>query len=263
MNAAYGPIGIFDSGIGGLTVLRALAERLPREALYYFADTARVPYGPQTRKRIRQYAFEITEHLQSKGAKLIVVACNTATAAAINELRAHYPSTPFVGMEPALKPAAAETQTGKIGVLATETTLKSHRYRGLVNRFAQDVIVYKDPCIGLVPRIEAGAWNHPETEAFIRTILEPWLDAGMDTLVMGCTHYPLIRPLLQTICGPDVQLIDPAPAAARQTERLLVKHQLVLPTQGELPPEHCFEASKENPELIELVRTIFPGFSNL
>lgn len=253
---SYGPIGIFDSGIGGLTVMRALTERLPRETLCYFADTARMPYGPQPPERIREYAFEITDYLLGQGCKQIVIACNTATAAAITDLRKAFPNVPFVGMEPAVKPAATQTQSGKIGVLATQTTLNSPRYQGLMDRFARHVAVFKDPCIGLVPLIEQGHWEGKPTEDLLRSIVAPWLTAGVDTIVMGCTHYPIVRPLLATICGPNVQLIDPAPAAARQAERLLYQRQLLLPPDGKVPPTHLFEASAEPMRLREMARLL-------
>jgi glutamate racemase len=226
---ASAPIGLFDSGIGGLTVGRAIRERLPREALLYFGDSANAPYGLRPTAEILALSKAATEWLLAHGAKLIVVACNTATAAALETLRADYPEVPFVGMEPAVKPAAAATRSGRIGILATQTTLGSDRYHRLAERFAPTSLVLEDPCPGLVPRIESGAWDAPATEHLLRQIIEPMLAAGIDTLVLGCTHYPLVRPLIERIAGPDVKIIDPAPAVARQTERLLAERNLLLP----------------------------------
>ena len=234
---ATGPIGLFDSGIGGLTVAAAVRERLPREALVYFGDAANAPYGPRPAAEIVALSRAATEWLLDHGAKIIVVACNTATAAALETLRASYPDTPFVGMEPAVKPAAAATRTGRIGILATQATLGSERYHRLAERFANTSLVLEDPCLGLVPRIEAGGWEDPETEKLLRHIMDPMLEAGIDTLVLGCTHYPLVRPLIEAIAGPEVRIIDPAPAVARQTERLLTEHKRYLPADSVPQPD--------------------------
>jgi len=222
------PIGVFDSGVGGLTVLKAIAERLPEEALCYFADTARVPYGPQPTANIVQYSLEIADFLIGQGAKLIVVACNTATAAALHVLRAEWPLLPFVGMEPAVKPAAQATRNGKVGVLATFTTINSDRYASLMRRFAHGVQVWENPCIGLVPLIEQGLWADPETEALLRDILSPMMEKGVDTIVLGCTHYPLVEPLIRQIVGPGITVINPAPAVARRVEDLLLANDARL-----------------------------------
>ena len=218
------PIGVFDSGVGGLTVLKAIAERLPNEALCYFADTAHVPYGPQPDSNIIRYSLEITDFLISRGAKLIVVACNTATAAALHILRQHWPDLPFVGMEPAVKPAAQLSQNGKVGVLATHTTISSDRYASLMRRFAHGVQVWENPCIGLVPLIEQGKWTDLETENLLKEILLPMVGKGVDTIVLGCTHYPLVEPLIRKIVGPNLTIINPAPAVANRVEELLLAH---------------------------------------
>lgn len=239
MNA---PIGIFDSGIGGLSVLRHIHTQLPQESLLYFADQAHVPYGSRTRAEIQQFSQAITQFLIDQGAKLIVVACNTATAAALPQLRQHFPDVPFVGMEPAVKPAAQQTQNGKVGVLATASTFASERYADLMYRFAHNITVWEDPCHGLVPLIEAGADCSPR----LTEILHPMLAQEIDTLVLGCTHYPFIVPEINAICGTAVTLIDPAPAVARRTQQLLEQHQIqatgtqpaapiTLITSGKLP----------------------------
>jgi glutamate racemase len=203
----------------------------------YFGDSAHAPYGPRPTAEIVALSKVATEWLLAHGAKLIVVACNTATAAALETLRADYPQVPFVGMEPAVKPAAAATRSGRIGILATQTTLGSDRYQRLAERFADTSLVLEDPCIGLVPRIESGAWDTPETEALLRRLIDPMLAAGIDTLVLGCTHYPLVRPLIEQIAGPGVTIIDPAPAVARQVERVLAERGLLLPAGTPAPPD--------------------------
>lgn len=224
-----GPIAIFDSGVGGLSVLRHLRDLLPAEDLLYFADQAHVPYGPRPASQIRAFCHTITGFFLKMDAKVVVVACNTATAAALDELRLAYPRLPFVGMEPAVKPGAAATQTGKVGILATAGTFESQRYTDLMARFARDVTLHEDSCTGLVPLIEAGSRDSRETRALLRRCLQPMLEAGVDTLVLGCTHYPFVLPLIREIAGPEVQIIDPAPAVARQTSRILTQHALRAP----------------------------------
>ncbi len=225
------PIGIFDSGVGGLSVLRHLQDTLPSENILYLADQAHVPYGSRSLDEIRYFSEEITRFLLNQGAKIIVVACNTASAAALTVLRETFPHVPFVGMEPAVKPAALRTRSGKVGVLATENTFASPRYALLMSRFAQDVEVLEDPCRGLVPLIEAGRITENETEMLLLGVLAPMFEDGVDTLVLGCTHYPFIRPVIEKIIGTTavgpVAIIDPAPAVARQTANVLAQRQLL------------------------------------
>jgi glutamate racemase len=221
------PLGIFDSGVGGLSVLRAIRQHLPHENILYLGDQAHIPYGPRPRAQIRIFAAAITHFLLTEGAKLIVVACNTASAAALHDLRRQFPAVPFVGMEPALKPAAETTRTHKVGVLATPTTFSGDLYASLVERFAKDVEIFKSNCPGLVEQIEAGQLDHPKTYKILASALEPMLKAGIDTIVMGCTHYPFVIPVIQSITGPNVHTIDPAPAIARQTHRLLKQRSLL------------------------------------
>jgi glutamate racemase len=228
------PIGIFDSGVGGLSVLRHIQDFLPSEKLLYIADQAHVPYGSRSLAEIRHFSEEITRFLLNQGSKVIVVACNTASAAALSTLRKTFPQVLFVGMEPAVKPAALKTRSGKVGVLATENTFASPRYAHLMSRFAQDVEVLEDPCRGLVPLIEAGQIAHKETKQLLRGVLAPMLAFEVDTLVLGCTHYPFIRPMIEKIIEADargmtVTIIDPAPAVARQTGNVLSQRQLLAP----------------------------------
>lgn len=221
------PIGIFDSGVGGLSVLRAIRELLPSQPVIYLADQAHVPYGIRTLEEVRDFSHAITRYLISEGCRLIVVACNTASVAALKSLREEFTDVPFVGMEPAVKPAAEQTHSRVVGVLATYATFQGQMYNSVVERFAQGVAVLQDHCPGLVSQIEKGNFDGVETEKILRNALEPMLVKGVDTIVMGCTHYPFVIPLIQKITGPDVKVIDPAPAIARQVRRLLEKNNWI------------------------------------
>ncbi len=220
-NKPSAPIGIYDSGVGGLTVLRAVRSLLPDEDLIYFADQANVPYGNRSLNEVRGLAEGAASFFISQGAKLIVIACNTASAAALKHLRRLFPDYPFVGMEPAVKPAAEQTLSGKVGVLATPSTFQGELYASVVERFAHDVQLYQATCPGLVQQIENGHLNTPQTRKILEDALEPMLQEGVDTLVMGCTHFPFVIPLISEIAGGKVNVIDPAPAIARQVKRVL------------------------------------------
>ncbi|MFW5713578.1 MAG: glutamate racemase [Brevefilum sp.] len=221
------PIGIFDSGVGGLSVLRAIRDELPGEDVLYFGDQAHIPYGPRAKSEIRAFSSGITRFLLNQNVKLIVVACNTASAAALEYLRKSYLEVAFVGMEPAVKPAAEATQTGKVGVLATPTTFSGELYASVVERFARGVEIYKSTCPGLVEQIEAGKLQDADTLAILVEALAPMLAEGIDTIVMGCTHYPFVISMIEEITGPEVRTIDPAPAIARQVRRVLTEDVLL------------------------------------
>ena len=214
-------IGIFDSGAGGLSVYRELVKALPLERYLYFSDNAHCPYGEKTAAYIQERGRTITEVLLGLGADIIVVACNTATAAAIATLRAEYPGVPFIGMEPAVKPAALGTRSGVIGVLATAGTLKGSKYLNTRGLYQDNVKIVEHVGQGFVELVENGILDGPEAEATVRASLQPLLDAGADTIVLGCTHYPFLQPLIERLAGPGVKVIDPAPAVARQTVRIL------------------------------------------
>jgi glutamate racemase len=214
------PIGVFDSGVGGISVLRAIREQMPEEPIIYFGDQGHVPYGSRSLEQIQTFSEAITRFLLAQAAKIIVVACNTASAAALNYLREKFPDVPFVGMEPAVKPAAEYTQTGKVGVLATPATFQGALYASVVERFANGVELYQDTCPGLVQQIEQGNLDGEETRRILEKALLPMLEQNIDTVVLGCTHYPFVIPLIQRIVGVDVRVIDPAPAVAKQARRL-------------------------------------------
>lgn len=219
-------IGIFDSGAGGLSVYREIFKLLPEEKYVYYSDNAHCPYGEKNRGYIIDRARSITGFLVGEGADVIVVACNTATAAAISTLRAEY-GIPFIGMEPAVKQGALRTRSGVVGVLATAGTLKADKYHHTRDTFAEGVKVVERTGEGFVELVESGLLDGPEAEAVVRRSLEPLLDAGADMVVLGCTHYPFLQPLIERIAGPGVTVIDPAPAAARHLLHVMKDRGLV------------------------------------
>ncbi len=223
------PIGVFDSGVGGLSVLRAIRQLMPEEPILYLGDQGHVPYGPRALEQVRDFSEAITRFLMDQGAKLIVVACNTASAAALHFLRATFPDVLFVGMEPAIKPAAEHTHSGLVGVLATPATFQGALYASVLERFANGVQVLQHTCPGLVGLIERGELDGDEPRAILETALRPMLDRGIDTVVLGCTHYPFVIPLIEQVVGEHVRVIDPAPAVARQVKRLLDANGLKRP----------------------------------
>ncbi|MBM3122788.1 MAG: glutamate racemase [Chloroflexi bacterium] len=223
MPSAQAPIGVFDSGVGGLSVLRPLRQQLPTESFVFFADQAHVPYGPRPLEEVRRFSVGITRFLIDQRARLIVVACNTASAAALQHLRETFPGMRFVGMEPAVKPAAEQTRTRAVGVLATPATFQGALFASVVERFAQGVSVLPQTLPGLVERIEAGDLDGPETRRIVEAGVQPLVAQGVDTLVLACTHYPFVIPLIEDVAGPGVRVIDPSPAIARQAVRLLAE----------------------------------------
>ena len=234
------PVGIFDSGVGGLSVLRHIQAQLPYEHLLYLADTGFAPYGDKPEAVVVERVLAIGDFLLAQGAKALVVACNTATVAAVRELRALHPGLPIVGVEPGLKPAAALTRTGKVGVLATERTLIGAKFLQLRDQVHLDsgAEFLLQPCIGLADQIEFGELDSSVTTAMLRRFIEPLLAQGADTLVLGCTHYPLVRAsierLLRGAGRGDVALVDTGDAVARQLARLLAAAGL-LRTPGTMP----------------------------
>lgn len=214
------PIGVFDSGVGGLSVLWEIRQELPHEDLLYVADSGHAPYGDKPMEVIEARSVAITEFLLGLGAKAVVVACNTATGAAARLLRTRYP-VPIIAMEPAVKPAVAQTRSGVIGVLATQRTLESHNFSVLMERVGTGAEVLLQPCPGLVERVEAGDLDGDYTRSLLVDFVRPLLERGADTLVLGCTHYPHLIPLIREISGPDVAVLDSGAAVARQVRRRL------------------------------------------
>lgn len=224
--AADAPIGVFDSGVGGISVLQHIHALLPHEQLLYVADSRYAPYGNKTPQEIQSRCFEIADFLIAKGVKAIVVACNTATAAAIDMMREKY-SLPIIGMEPAVKPAAEASKNGVIGVLATVGTLKSAQFAGLLESYGRNVKVVTQGCIGLVECIERGELRSDNTLNLLEQYCQPLLDEGADTIVLGCTHYPFVKPLIQQIVGKNVTLIDTGAAVAKHLQKRLAALDLL------------------------------------
>ncbi|HXH03506.1 MAG TPA: glutamate racemase [Candidatus Competibacteraceae bacterium] len=221
------PIGVFDSGAGGLSVLGEIRALLPHEELLYVADAGHVPYGEKSPGYIQARSLAIAEFLLAQGCKALVVACNTATAAAVALLRERFAAIPIVAIEPAVKPAAAATRSGIVGVLATSGTLESARFAALLDRFANGVRVLTQPCPGLVECVERAELDGPDTRALLERYTGPLLQAGADTLILGCTHYPFLKPLLAELAGPEIALIDTGAAVARRLRQQLQQHGLL------------------------------------
>lgn len=228
-------IGVFDSGLGGLSVLAEIRRLLPQESLIYVADSAHVPYGEKTAAQIIDRSLLLSGFLLDQNVKALVVACNTATAAAIQVLRERWPNLIVVGMEPAVKPAAALSKSGKIGVLATTGTLRSAKFAALLQRYSDQVEVLTQPCPGLVEQIEAGQLDSPDTLQLLEQYTQPLLAAGCDSLILGCTHYPFVRPALQQLVGDQVALIDTGTAVARHLRQRLEQQELL--NHGEQQPD--------------------------
>jgi len=241
MSAADLPVGIFDSGIGGLTVVREIVRQLPNESILYCGDTARVPYGSKSPAAVRRYSQEATAFLVSRGVKAVVVACNTATAHAHAQLSATTP-VPVLGViEPGARAAVAATRTGRVGVIGTAGTIGSGAYDLAVRRLLPDARVYAQPCPLFVPLVEEGWLRHQVSRAVADEYVTPLLEMDVDVLILGCTHYPLLREVLEEVMGPSVTLVDSAEETARDLRALLHADGLERPT--DTPPEYHFAAS--------------------
>jgi len=227
INASALPIGVFDSGVGGISVLKHIRDLMPHENLIYVADSRHAPYGNQTPEFIQERSFWLAEFLLRQGVKALVVACNTATAAAVAGLRERYPDLTIIGMEPAVKPAVAATKTRVVGVLATSGTLKSAQFAALLEHYGQGVEVVTQACVGLVECVEKGALTSSSTKALLKQYVQPLLDAKADTIVLGCTHYPFVRTLIEELVGKDVVLIDTGAAVAKHLKNRLQENQLL------------------------------------
>ncbi|MEI8172340.1 MAG: glutamate racemase [Deltaproteobacteria bacterium] len=232
------PIGVFDSGIGGLTVVRALMERLPFENIIYFGDTARVPYGVKSPETITQYAKEITQFLLQKDVKLLIVACNTMAAVAYETVKNLSPVPVLDVIEAGARKASEESRSRHVGVIGTPATINSNAYARAIHRFDPDIRVFSQACPLFVPLVEEGWWNHPVTRLTAQEYLRPVIAEHVDTLVLGCTHYPVIKPLLQEIAGPDILLVDSAETMADIAADLLSRMNSGNPEQQR--PEYRF-----------------------
>ena len=239
-------IAVFDSGVGGISVLRHLVRQLPQERFLYFGDSANAPYGTRTKEEVKNLTLAVAEKLQGRGIKALVVACNTATSAAIGELRAAYPDLTVIGIEPALKLAANMFPRGTIGVMATPMTLREEKFNSLMARFSETCTIHKLPAPGLVELVESGKADSPETEELLRKLFAP--HSHLDALVLGCTHYPFVIPVISRIFQGKVALLDGGEGTARQTKRRLAEKNLLRTGEGEV----IIENSLNSPELIQL-----------
>jgi glutamate racemase len=231
-----GPIGVFDSGVGGLTILSELWRVLPDERFVYFGDTGNCPYGVRPETEIQELSLAAARLLLGRGAKMIVVACNTASVSAVHQLRAalsdQAPFVHFVVVVPAVKPAAKRTQVGRVGIAATEVSARGGYLQRLIDEFANGVEVYPIGCPRLVELVERGVLDGPEAEAAVRADIQPLLDAGIDKLVLGCTHFPALRAVFERVAGPEIEVIDSGEAIARQTRRMLTQKGLLAPPRA-------------------------------
>jgi len=229
---AEAPIGVFDSGAGGLTILSALREELPYENYVYFGDTAHCPYGARSDAEITELSVQSCHYLIEQGVKLIVVACNTASQAALNTLRATFSSVHFVGVVPAVKPAARATQKGRIGIAATNQAAKAIYLQQLIDEFAGGIQAYAVGCPELVALVEEGELDGPEVEKVVKQALQPLLVEDVDVIVLGCTHFPALRPVIERVSGHQVHIFDSGPAIARRTHYVLDAGRLIRPNNS-------------------------------
>ena len=250
MNAKQDYIGVFDSGVGGISVLRHLQRQLPGERFVYFGDSANAPYGCRSTEEVRALTLAAVKFLLSEyPLKALVIACNTATAAAVNDIRAAYPELIVVGIEPALKVAADHFPGGRVGVLATEVTLREEKFDTLLHRFDENVTIYKIPAPGLVELVEAGKVDTPETEDLLRKVLKPYI-GNLDAVVLGCTHYPFARAAISRVLGNHVVLLDGGEGTARETRRRLQQAGLLENGPGQI----IIRNSSPNPDMLRLSR---------
>ena len=254
MNTREDYIGIFDSGLGGISVLRHLRRVMPEEKFLYFGDSANAPYGTKTKEEVRALTFAAMARMMEKGLKAFVVACNTATSAAVNELRAAYPEMIIIGIEPALKPAAERHPGGRILVMATAMTLKEKKFFDLWEQYRDQAEIVPVPCSGLMEFVEQGILRGDEVERFLLEKLEPFTKVPVDAVVLGCTHYPFLLTPLRRILGRRPEILDSAEGVARQLERRLQELDLLNPRQS--GGKVSFENSLEGPEMLDLSRSL-------
>ena len=252
------PIGIFDSGIGGTSIWKEVVKLVPNENTIYLADSKNAPYGQKSSEEIIALSVKNTEHLISKGCKLIIVACNTATTNAIDYLRENY-TVPFIGIEPAIKPAALLSKTGAIGILATKGTLTSKLFEKTTKEYTKNITTIEQDGEGLVPLIEEGKLNSQELNDLPSTYLKPMLNFNIDHLVLGCTHYPYLIPQIKKIMGENITIIDSGEAVAKQTKAILQKHNLISTSTA--IGHHQFYTNAETKVLKAILSDVFLKFT--
>lgn len=246
-----GSIGVFDSGLGGLSVLRVLREVLPYESFIYLGDGKRCPYGERSREEILRFTEEAVERLLAEGCKMVVLACNTATAVAIKQLRERYPDIPFVGLEPAVKPAALTSQSGVVGVVATRRSLEGEHFRTTAAKYADRVRIVTSVGEGFVEAVERDEEALPATEELVRRAIEPLLREGADRIVLGCTHYPFLRKTIERVVGDGVEIMDSSEAVARRVAALLDEYNL---REEEGSPQSCLYFSFADEAYVERLK---------
>ena len=254
------PIGVFDSGIGGLTVAREIMRNLRSEKIVYFGDTARVPYGGKSRQTVEKYARQIVRFLKTQGIKAIVIACNTATAFAIDAVREEA-GLPVIGViDPGAQVACKETENGRVGVIATRATISSGAYTDAIHAIRPDVRVIQKACPLLVPLVEEGLLHDPVTDEIIMRYLDEVLENGVDTLILGCTHYPLLRSAIRKLIGDDIRLVNPAYETARSLSGLLSREGLACtePRNPDEPSPYRFFVSDQAEKFAEFAKSILP-----
>lgn len=241
LKQADAPIGVFDSGAGGLTILSALLKELPRERFIYLGDTAHCPYGTRSDEEITELTLAACRFLIARGVKLMVIACNTASQAALSTLRATFPDLTFIGVVPAVKPAARLTRKGRIGIAATNQAAKAAYLRQLIDEFAGGIEAFAAGCPDLVTLVERGQFDGPEVEETVRRALQPVLAEGIDVLVLGCTHFPALQAVIERVAGPKVQIIDSGQAIARRTRSVLENAELLASGDAPEPEDERLE----------------------
>ena len=251
MNQKQDYIGVFDSGVGGISVLRHLRQLLPNERFLYYGDSANAPYGCRTTAQVQELTLAAVEKMMTHGLKALVIACNTATSAAVRLLREKYPELIVIGIEPALKPAVDQFPTGTIGVMATKVTLREEKLEQLVHRFGQSAAIVKIPAPGLVELVEAGKTDSVEVLSLLTEILQPYKET-LDALVLGCTHYPLVIAAIRKVLGPRIVLLDGGEGTARETKRRLETAGLLHDGTGEI----LWQNSAEKEEILTLCKTL-------
>ena len=250
------PIGVFDSGLGGISVLRALVQQLPGEDFLYFGDSANAPYGGRSTEEIRLLTLQCCEMLLERGCKALVLACNTATSAAVTELRRRYPDTIIIGIEPALKLAVQRHPDGKILVLATEATLREKKFAALMARYEQDCEICKCPCPELVAFVERGELEGPALEAVLQSRLGPFLTPKPQAIVLGCTHYPFLSKTISAVVGNETELLDGSEGTAKETARRLREAGLLSDRES---GHVCFENSLPSEEILHRAKSLYEG----
>ncbi|MBN1429836.1 MAG: glutamate racemase [Anaerolineae bacterium] len=224
MPGDFHPIAVLDSGVGGLSILREIRRQLPEENFLYFADQGHVPYGPRPLTEIQSFVRGIARFFLLHDARVIVLACNAASAAGLHDARRTFPQTPFIGMEPAIKPAAERTRKGVIGVITTKATYQGELFASAVDRFANDIEVVTQVCPEFVTLVEAGRLDGEEVHQAVQSYLTPLIEAEIDELVLGCTHFPFLTPIIRAVIGEQVEIVDPGPAVAQQTKRVVSQY---------------------------------------